>query len=76
MSASCKPLVHWAIYKGYKVRYTHRSPSQINGVLTTEDGEVDFEFDPDALCISLPAGQITINQHGWELSSDAQEATN
>lgn len=74
MSAPLKPFVHWAIYKGFKVRYTQRTPSQITGVLTTADGEVGFEYDPVALRISLPDGQVCINQHGWELSQDAQEA--
>lgn len=76
MRANVKPLVHWAIYKGYKIRYTDRTAAQVKGILTTPEGEQDFRFDPAALTINLPDRQITINQYGWELSQDAETAAN
>lgn len=76
MRANVKPLVHWTIYKGYKIRYTDRSAAQVKGILTTPEGEQDFRFDPATLTISLPDRQITINQYGWELSQDAETAAN
>lgn len=71
MSAPLKPLVHWVIYKGFRIRYTGRTPSHVAGILTTDEGEVEFEYDPIALCISLPDRQVFINHHGWELTEEA-----
>ncbi len=71
MRANVKPLVHWAIYKGYKIRYTDRSPARVQGILTTPDGEQPFSYDSVGLIITIADQQITINQHGWELSQDA-----
>ena len=74
MRANVKPLVHWAIYRGYKLRYTDRSPMSVQGILTTPDGARNFRYDPTNLIISVADQQITINHHGWELSQDAQQA--
>ncbi len=74
MRANVKPLVHWAIYRGYKVRYTDRSPMSVQGILTTPDGTRDFRYDPANLIITVADQQISNNQHGWELSQDAQQS--
>jgi hypothetical protein len=71
MRANVKPLTHWIIYRGYTVRFTKRSPTEIAGVLTTPDGPVNFTYDPTAMRVQLPAEQIQINEHGWELDKQA-----
>ena len=68
MAIDVKPLTHWVIYKGYKVRFTERSNGQAVGLLTTEDGEqIAFTYDAGQCVVTLPSERIRINQHGWEL---------
>lgn len=67
MSINVKPLTHWIIYKGYKVRFKTRPPAQVTGVLTTAAGAVEFSYDPTALVVTLPDRRVTINEYGWEL---------
>ena len=67
-----KPFIHWAIYKGHKVRYTNHSATRISGVLTTETGAVDFTYDPIAQIISLPDEDISINEYGWEIDPNQE----
>lgn len=78
MRANVKPLVHWAIYKGYTLRFGRRTPQQVDGVLTRPDGAVNFSYDPQARTLRMPetaadAGTppaelvIRINEHGWEI---------
>ncbi len=74
MRTNVKPLVHWAIYKNYKIRYTDRSAAHVQGILTTPDGEQSFSYNSVNLIITIADQQITINQHGWELSQDADRA--
>ena len=68
LRTNVKPLVHWAIYKHFILRFTKRSPTMIEGILTTPQGKVKFEYDPQAMTVRLPEEQIAINEHGWELS--------
>lgn len=70
MRINVKPLTHWIIYRGYKVRFTQRTPGCVIGVLTRPDGEVGFQYNPDTLCVDLPDERIIINQYGWELSKE------
>jgi hypothetical protein len=67
MRADVKPLTHWIIYRGYKVRFTQRSPTAVAGVLTTPAGEIMFRYDPANRLIFLPDERIQINEYGWEL---------
>lgn len=67
---SVKPLTHWAVYKGYRMRYTARSTDEVRGVLTTPDGPIAFAYDPVARTIRLPDASITINEYGWEVGRD------
>lgn len=67
MSVSVKPLTHWIIYKGYKVRFKVRTPALVTGVLTTALGEVEFSYDPATLVVTLPDQQVMINEYGWEI---------
>lgn len=71
MTASIKPLTHWAIYRGHKLRFTLRSPAAVEGVLTTPDGsELRFYYDRAARLIRLPGVQIAIDDYGWEVSRE------
>ena len=67
MNVPVKPLTHWIIYKGYKVRFKVRTPAQVTGVLTTALGEVEFSYDPTTLVVTLPDQRVTINEYGWEV---------
>ncbi len=67
MSVNVKPLTHWIIYKGYRVRFTQRTPYQVSGVLTTPAGELEFSYQPMTQVITLPDVMITINDYGWEI---------
>lgn len=65
--ANVKPLTHWVIYRGYKVRFGERGAGLVTGVLTTPQGELDFRYDPVARLIELPAARIAIDEFGWEI---------
>lgn len=67
MRVNVKPLTHWVIYKGYKVRFKARTPVQVTGVLTTATGEIEFSYNPATLVVTLPDRQVTINDYGWEV---------
>lgn len=68
MRTNVKPLTHWIIYRGYKVRFTQRTPTQVAGILTTPTGEVAFAYDPSTKTVHLGGEQIVINDYGWEMS--------
>ena len=40
MRANVKPFVHWAIYKGYTVRFLSRTPQRVTGRLTMPSATV------------------------------------
>ena len=68
MSANVKPLTHWAIYKGYKLRFRSRSREHVAGLLTSAEGvEMTFEYSPAEYIIRLPDEEVRINEFGWEL---------
>lgn len=67
--ANVKPLTHWLIYKGYRVRFTRREATSVAGVITTPNGPLDFRYDAAAQVVHLPDRTVTINEYGWELSS-------
>jgi hypothetical protein len=69
MRANVKPFVHWAIYKGYHVRYSVRNAAQVEGTLVTPAGEQPFRYDAVSREIRLPDIAIAINEHGWELAT-------
>jgi spore germination cell wall hydrolase CwlJ-like protein len=73
MRSNVKPLTHWIIYRGYKVRFTQRTPQQVAGILTTPTGEVAFTYDPLAQRVQWGTEQITINEYGWEMSTTTNE---
>ena len=72
MSINVKPLTHWIIYKGYKVRFTRREPTAVTGVLTTPQGEINFRYDPTQYTIYLADERIIINEYGWEVRGSEQ----
>ena len=67
MSINVKPLTHWIIYKGYKVRFKERTLAQVTGVLTTAAGELEFSYNPTTKVVTLPDGWVAINEYGWEI---------
>ncbi len=73
MRPNVKPLTHWLIYKGYTVRFQERHPEQVTGVLTTPEGQVPFQYDPQRRVIHLPGQRIVINAYGWEVDKDEPE---
>lgn len=70
MGANVKPLTHWIIYRGYRVRFRERSAERVTGTLTTPHGPVDFVYAPATMTVTLPAERIRINEHGWELEKE------
>ncbi len=68
MSANVKPLTHWAIYKGYKLRFRSRTPERVTGVLTDGEGvEVAFDYLPVERLVQMPDEEVHINDFGWEI---------
>jgi hypothetical protein len=68
MSANVKPLTHWAIYKGYKLRFRSREPELAAGMVTNDEGiEMAFEYLPAERIVRLPSEEVRINEYGWEL---------
>lgn len=67
MRANVKPLTHWLIYRGYSVRFGRRRPELVQGILTTPEGDVPFDYAPQTMTIHLPDRAIAINQYGWEI---------
>jgi hypothetical protein len=70
MNVNVKPLTHWVIYRGYKMRFTSRAPDAVTGILITPAGEIKFRYEPTALLVHLPDQRITINEYGWELNKE------
>ncbi len=69
MRAVVKPLIHWAIYKGFTVRFTARSAQGAAGVLTTPQGAVPFSYDASRRVVALPDREVTLNEYGWEVTT-------
>jgi len=67
MRINVKPLTHWIIYKGYKVRFKERTLAQVTGVLTTATGELEFRYNPTTKVVTLADGWVAINDYGWEI---------
>jgi hypothetical protein len=70
MGINVKPLTHWIIYRGYRVRFTARQPALVHGILNTGAGEVAFTYQPLTRIITLPDERVAINEHGWELTKE------
>jgi len=74
MSSAVKPLTHWVIYKGYKVRFTSRSAQLVTGILTTGAGAtLSFQYEPALQIVHLPGEHIKINEFGWEIERVAHD---
>lgn len=67
---SVKALTHWIIYKGYRVRFTRRTPQEVEGILFTPEGETPFVYHRQTHQITLPTTTVNINEHGWELDRE------
>lgn len=76
MKIDVKPLTHWAIYRGCKLRFRCRTPASVSGVLTNPEGvEMNFDYAPDTLILHLPGERIRINQFGWEVDHWTDQQT-
>jgi len=71
---SLKPLVMWArdqYPEPYKLRYTHRTPTEARGRIFVDGDWVPFSYDRENRVITLGEGEdarvIRINEWGWEL---------
>lgn len=74
MRINVKPLTHWIIYKGYRVRFKHRDAERAEGILTTLDGaEIPFIYYAAEGAVHLPGVRVRINEHGWELEHSRDE---
>ena len=69
-----KPFTYWVMHKGYTVRYRRRSPTSVDGILTTPEGEWPFEYNPSSMTIRLPDQSVTINHGGWEVDPNQNHA--
>jgi hypothetical protein len=68
MIANVKPLTHWAIYKGYRLRFRSRAIERVSGVLTNAEGvEIAFDYLPAERIVQLPQEEVHINDFGWEI---------
>jgi hypothetical protein len=68
MNANVKPLTHWAIYKGYRLRFRSRATERVTGVLTNAEGvEIAFDYLPAERIVQLPEEEVHINDFGWEI---------
>lgn len=68
MRVNVKPLVHWAIYKGYTLRFQTRTSQRATGILTRPDGQVAFAYDSGARTIQITALEPV---HGAQSTSAA-----
>ncbi|MBE2238550.1 MAG: hypothetical protein IAE81_12225 [Caldilineaceae bacterium] len=76
MRIDVKPLTHWVIYKGYRVRFTSRSAAHVAGILTTQEGvEIAFTYNPVVRLVQLPDAHIRINEYGWELEHSGDKTS-
>jgi hypothetical protein len=67
-----KPLMHWLIYRHYTVRITKRTPTEVEGLMTTPEGQVNLRYDPTTQTVYLPSQTIAINEYGWEIDPPAE----
>jgi hypothetical protein len=74
MRADVKALTHWVIYKGYQVRFTHRSAQLVTGILTTAEGtQLPFQYEPARQVVHLPGERLKINEFGWEVEREPSD---
>ena len=74
MRANVKPLTHWAIYKGYKMRILQRAADEVSGIFTTADGQVPFRYDAIGMVVYLEEQPLAINEYGWEIAQAATKS--
>ena len=69
---SLKPLVRWATFQRWALRYTERSADRAAGIFTTPEGEVDFNYDFQTRTVHLPDRSVQLNEHGWQIDTAGQ----
>jgi len=73
MRANVKPLTHWAIYKGYSLRFSRRDPEAVEGIAGTATGSLPFLYTPATRVLRLQPHTpdervVRLNEYGWEES--------
>ncbi|MGL4650888.1 MAG: hypothetical protein ACRC1H_15880 [Caldilineaceae bacterium] len=71
MRANVKPLTHWAIYKGYTLRFSRRDPHDVEGLAGAPGGSLPFHYAPETRTLTLAPGTpdartVQLNEYGWE----------
>ncbi len=70
---SVRPLVLWVTRQEETVmRFTRRDSDLAAGVLTDPGGTVPFSFDRLTRRLSLPDGDIYLDEYGWEVDEKGQ----
>ena len=69
---SLKPLVRWATFQGWTLRYTGRGEETATGVFTTPEGMVPFRYERAVRTIHLPGRAVRLNEHGWEVDESGE----
>ena len=69
---SLKPLVRWATFQQWTLRYTSRSSDSAEGIFITPAGDVPFRYDRNVRLVHLPERVVHLNEHGWEVDEAGQ----
>lgn len=65
---SLKPLVRWAIFQHWTLRYTERGDEIVRGIFGTPDGDITFRYLRTPRMLELPARTVYVDEHGWEIN--------
>lgn len=68
--ANVKPLMHWAIATGSKVRFSRREPRDVEGETRIDSVWTPFHYDPATRILRLSPGAdderlLHLNEYGW-----------
>ena len=70
---SVRPLVLWVTRQEETVmRFTRRDSDFAAGVLTDPNGTVPFSFDRLTRRLSLPDGDVYLDEYGWEVDEQGK----
>ncbi len=69
---SLKPLVRWATFQHWTLRYTQREDEIATGTFGTPAGDVAFRYQRTARSLELPTRTVHLDEHGWEINQAGQ----
>lgn len=69
---SIKPLAMWAIHNGWTLRFSERTPTEAQGVVSTPNGLLPFRYERDARRLHLPDRVVHLDPYGWEVDEKGQ----